>query len=222
MKLSITYLLQLNELPLEHRVHFFPQELIYLLFLCILLLAVVKILHPDFLQHLIKKTFVSHLEKKGFGQETNRIKNAALLLNLNYFLSASVITFMLLTYFKVELVWLVVFIPIIFFFYLHLTLKLTGIITGESQKLISNHNLITFSHQLTGIILVPLGFIWYLNISYSTYLVQVIGMIFALIFLHRIIKGIRLAYENNIALYYIILYFCTLEIWPLAFLYVIT
>jgi hypothetical protein len=73
--------------------------------------------------------------------------------------------------------------------------------------------------EFMGFILFFLALVWVLNPQYSYYFIHTFGILLGLGFILRFFKSLFSVLRKGIAWYYIILYFCTLEILPLFIAY---
>jgi len=98
-------------------------------------------------------------------------------------------------------------------------LFLLGWISGE-MKLMRTPILQSISlFPFAGLVFFAVAVIWYLNPNFKAELFFATGGIFLFLLLFRIVKGFTSAIAQGISWYYIILYFCTLEILPILVLY---
>jgi hypothetical protein len=93
------------------------------------------------------------------------------------------------------------------------------LLTGERQIFIDNFNNVLLSYPLRGLLLLPILFIIILHPT-SYFICFIIAAVFLFLFqLIRVIRCLMYAFSNKVKWYYIILYFCTLEILPLVVIY---
>lgn len=97
--------------------------------------------------------------------------------------------------------------------------RIIGWLIGESlpQKTILSNTFVGF--HFFGIVFSFLGLVWYLNPYFKKELSMLIVILFVLMNLVRIIKNSIVVISAGVSWYYIILYFCTLEILPLFVAY---
>ena len=125
--------------------------------------------------------------------------------------------YMLSTYLDFEETYYYLLFPLILFSYHQSTLFITGVLTGELKKLKEIFILNTITYQWFGLLTTPILLIWLLHPENSSGLIIFIGTLFGLLYLIRIFKCFLKALQNKLPWYYIILYFCTVEIWPVLF-----
>lgn len=201
------------------REQLFENHLIYLFLLSALLVGAVKWVYPEMFQFVFQSLFrKASLASSTLREDTNALKKASFLLLINYFTIAGTIAYMIGVYYSITDKELLVFVPFIYYIFLHFGLFITGVLVGESQRLRENKKLIDFIHQFAGLLLLPIGLAWLLNTEYSVKMINILLIVVGLILLIRIFKGFICAIQNKISWYYIILYLCTLEIWPLLIL----
>lgn len=211
----------IGQMELEIRNELFPRWIVFVAFGSILLLAIVKNIYPSIFKVTLKSVFRSNIQ----GQNSEGLSymwKAVWLMIFNYFLISSTLIYMILCVYDLQDYYLLSLSPIVYYFFIHFTLFLSGIISGESNRLIENHHLVILNHKLLSLLLLPILIVWTLDVNNSMLFIKIIIVIFLLLFIFRIIKGFGLAFKNNVPWYYIILYFCTLEIWPFVVLYKLT
>ena len=108
--------------------------------------------------------------------------------------------------------------PISLLMYDMIGIVFIGLLTGEFKRLKSILLVTITTNQITGIVLFLLALFWTLNPQFGALFFKLSASIFLIKVLFRIIKGIYIILNNGVSLYYIILYFCTLEILPLMVL----
>jgi hypothetical protein len=147
----------------------------------------------------------------------------SVLLMINYLLMFAVCCYLGLTYVGVvENQWQVMLaatIPLLIFVIQFVPPFMVSAFTGASlplNTLIAN----TFvGSQLGGMVLLLLALIWSLNPVLSPQAILLFVALFLLIQLSRLFKNSVLLLSNGVSWYYIVLYFCTLEILPLFVAY---
>ena len=73
--------------------------------------------------------------------------------------------------------------------------------------------------QSIGLVYFICALVWVLNPNYQETLIQVVVGAFVIESFIRIIKSVLVVYGQGVSWYYIILYFCTLEMLPLFVVY---
>lgn len=92
---------------------------------------------------------------------------------------------------------------------------LVGFLTSYSTKLPVGHlHNLNFIH-ISGLIALILDLPWLLNSQWNEQFSFFAIALFSLLYLIRLIKIISFSFQENISWYYIILYLCTLEIFPI-------
>lgn len=192
----------------------YPKQILYILFLAIGIVSVAKAVKPALFTSLNTAVFnngsVTQSIKDGFSP----LNSGGLLLLLNYFVLLLTGSYLIVEYYTLSFEYLYL-IPTYFFFIL-LCFFLTGFVTGSFKAFsesIQNH---FFFHQLLGLLLIPLLFVWVLNMEYTPYFAIVFTSLLFVAQLYRWIRGGVFALKHGIKWYYFILYFCTLEIIPIV------
>lgn len=201
------------------REQLFENHLIYFFLLSALLIGAVKWVYPDMFQFVYHSLFrKASLASSTLREDTNALKRASFLLLINYFVIGGTISYMVGLYFELEHTAFLVFVPLTYYLFLHFGLFITGLISGESKRLKENKKVVNFIHQFSGLVFFPIGLAWLLNTEYTGQILNFLLLAGAFVFIVRIFKGFVCAIQNKISWYYIILYLCTLEIWPLLIL----
>ncbi len=148
---------------------------------------------------------------------------SSVLLILNYFISFSLCTFILFNrIILLEVVWSVLFavaVPLIWFILEILGLLTIGWLTGEQKRVeISIINTLTGS-QFSGLVLSVIALFWIMNPDLNRLFLALFIAVICLKFSTRLLKNSIAVLSSGVPWYYLILYFCTLEILPLFIAY---
>lgn len=110
-------------------------------------------------------------------------------------------------------------ISLVIFFLETIGLYLVGWITGE-QKNLNNTIIHTLTgYQFTGLLLAVLSLFWIMNPEYNRIFLGLFISIMCLKIVTRLLKNSVSVLSSGVSWYYLILYFCTLEILPLFVAY---
>ena len=188
------------------------------LFLCFALIAVSKLIKPDLFKTLLTGNIkVNHINQ--YVNEEHPINGRyTFLLALNYFLSFSVVLFIIFSPEQTQnfKTWLTVLgVPIVFFVLPIIGFYFTSIISGEHKSISQLIKFRMLGMELIGIAFFVLGLVASLSTIRLDALLAITLAISLGEFVFRIIKSWVSVFHHNISWYYIILYFCTLEILPL-------
>jgi len=161
-------------------------------------------------------------------KENMRLQSfSSVLLIINYFVSFSLCLFILskriLLIDQYSAIILSVSAPLALFFLETAGLFVTGIMTGELKKLNTSITITLTGNQFSGLILSLLSLVWIMNPEFNKFCLGVFIAIIGLNYFTRLLKNSIVVLLNGIPWYYLILYFCTLEILPLfvAYYYVL-
>ena len=112
------------------------------------------------------------------------------------------------------------FLPFILLAFLVLPLQITALVSGQNKavsKILKRQLPVLF---LIGVVFIPFGLLFYINIDFGQSLnFMVLGIVVILFVLIHIRVGQDLILEQ-IPMYYIFMYFCTLEILPIFTIWV--
>ena len=160
-------------------------------------------------------------------KETMRLSSfSSIGLLLNYFLVSFVCNMLLFEtiglFSAVTNLWLSLLIPFSLFVIQFIPIYVFLLISGTNFPIVSFSANTLIGLQLNGLIYTLIALIWILNPQWSFGLMMLFTVLLFLFAVARIIKNSYLVLTEGVAWYYIILYFCTLEILPLfvAFNYI--
>ena len=177
---------------------------------------------PTVLSSFLKNSSIDQHFKENMRMESL----SSIFLILNYFVCFSVCLFLFFSrMLSLDFVWAIVlsvFIPVGLFVLDTLNIILVGAITGESKKLQSSLIITLSLNQFFGLFLSLISLLWIMNPEFNAIYVVVFGILLVLHYLMRVLKNTLAILINGVSWYYLILYFCTLEILPLysAYYYV--
>ncbi|HLW29328.1 MAG TPA: DUF4271 domain-containing protein [Brumimicrobium sp.] len=203
----------MNEFELILRKEIFPHWIIYALLFSIIILSVLKYQREIVFSNLKAALFNPPSSIPFSKGEISFFGSVNWILLLNYFLVSALAVYMILVYFDHVSYWLVI-LPIAYYAFQTSALFLIGLLSGESKKIQENILLLNFTTHNIGILLIPILLAWVLNPNLSTYVIDVLAIVFIGAHLIRVFRGVFLALRNKVLWYYIILYLCGLEIWP--------
>jgi len=208
----------MKELKLIDRVELFPDWLFFVLLLSVVIVTVVKFIRPSVFLNL-SATLIKPPSTIPYSRTNlSFLGGTNWLFIFNYFIISGLTVFMIMLYHGEVNYWWII-LPVCYYTYQVLGLLFIGVISGELKKLTDNVLLLNFTHHIIGLLFLPILFIWILNSHLSSYIYTIILIIFILFWSLRIIRGILFAFKAKILWYYIILYLCGLEIWPLVAIY---
>lgn len=149
----------------------------------------------------------------------------SIFLSINYLVTFTGILYLSFQYFQLkfqvlDILFLTIF-PIFFLVWPWFCMQFISLITGERDALreVKMNNWV-LAH-FTGLVYSFILLIWCFNLQWTTYFFYAFILFTLLIYTFRFLRGIIFTIQKGVAWYYIILYFCTLEILPLVLLYVL-
>lgn len=190
--------------------------------LSFILIALAKLIQADIYLALT----VSFFKNKGlsnFLRESFPIqKTGSILLLINYWVSFSIL---LLIVFKSELlkidsnIWLVVFLPLGIFLYNVISFYIVGLFSGESAIVQTPLLMKINGAQILGIGCAILVFLVSLHFIDESLFIKLSISLFVFEMVIRLFRSLVYVFSQGVSWYYIIMYFCTLEILPLLMTY---
>jgi hypothetical protein len=156
-------------------------------------------------------------------QDEYPLNNAAsFFLVLNYIISASALLFLSIpsaNKLDSKIIFLMLPIPVLMVFLPWASLYFVGFISGEKNSVSeSKTNTFIFAH-FAGIIYSLMLLVWAFNIQWTNIFIQIFVWFTFVMWAYRFFRGFIFAFNKGISWYYIILYFCTLEILPFVLIY---
>lgn len=193
-----------------------------LLIIGLLLFAIARAFDSGYLKKIITNYFSLSDSVSVQKNEIKIVSLPSLLLILNYFLGLWICCmFFVKTLFdSSEYLYLITgIVALVLVIYQIIGVVITMWITGETMTLKEQLIQTLTGFQFSGMLLTLLGLVWFFNPQFNNELFYIFsGIYLGLIFI-RIVKGILLSLFQGIVWYYIILYFCTLEILPILVTY---
>ena len=192
------------------------------LFLSFLLIAFAKLIKSDvYSSMMVSLTKTTSL--RAFTKESYPINKVdSILLLFNYLFSATTILLILFNSIEAEVpnsLQKAIGIPFLLLFWTILSMVFVRIITGERQVFIEPFIMKVVGAQFLGLFYFLLSLIFTLNSFDQKVLISIIIWSFLIESIVRLFKSISVVYLRGVSWYYIILYFCTLEILPLVVAY---
>jgi hypothetical protein len=175
----------------------------------------------------IPTIFGVYLKQEGVEQilkENFRLNSlSGLTLNLSYFIGSGLCMFLTcrqywLFSWNTSLI-VASIAPFLVFIIETIGILISGLLSGENQKLDGTITNVIIANTLYGILFSVLALIWIMNSEKSTLFALVFSSLFILKLFIRIVKNAFLVFNKGVSWYYIILYFCTLEVLPTLVLY---
>ena len=189
---------------------------------CFVLIAVSKIINSQVFS--FYKLFTNLITEKSTKQSIRLNSLSSILLLLNYFVSLALSVYLFL--FK-GLGWssgqsiLFVLLLLVLTFLIEVVALFTvQWLTNERKKIHPAIGYTLGAYQIAGVCFTLLNLFWLVNPKLNHFLVISFLIIIALKYLVRILKNSFIVLSNGVSLYYIILYFCTLEILPVFIAYI--
>jgi len=158
-----------------------------------------------------------------FKEDLKILSSSSIALMINYFLIISTCV-----YLSLQTKWgdkfenpiaLSLAIPIGVFLLQIASLWIVGLVTKEIKLIMVPLLETTVIIEIIGFFLFFLALIWVLNPQYSEYFLITFSIILLIGFIIRFFKSLFAVLRKGVSWYYIILYFCTLEILPLFIVY---
>jgi hypothetical protein len=204
---------------LEPREMWYPSWVIYAVILSIGMVGLVRVLNQDLIYGVFACLFVRPTSSTNFRETMSLLGKTFWLMLFNYFIISTVLVFMFLQLTENTYSIYITLIPIAMFLHPIFALVFMSLFTGEYRRLRENIQIVSMTHQLIGLILIPLTIVLLLNPSYLVEVLYVGVVIYLLFLAVRLFRGTSYAIQNKIPWYYIILYLCSLEILPLGIFY---
>ena len=149
----------------------------------------------------------------------------SIFLLINYLISTSTLLYLAnFSFLYVKDINIFIFLPLLPIYFLLWPLicyNFVGFLTGERETFGENKKNVIVLSQLMGILFSLLLLLWTFNLKWSIYFIYTFIILISFFWIYKIFRGIIFSFQHNVSWYYIILYFCTLEILPIFIFYMI-
>lgn len=197
--------------------------LLSVLLISFLLVSLSRLNNNKSLKTVVTVFFKNASVEQELKENMNLSSLSSVLLILNYFVSFSLCSFLYLNHFLLLDNFLstiiALLIPIALFLIETVGLILIAWLTGEQKQLFSALVVTLTGNQFVGVAYSLLALLWIMNPEYNKLFLSLFLSLFILKFFMRILKNSFTVLSNGVSWYYLILYFCTLEILPLFIIY---
>jgi hypothetical protein len=198
-------------------------QVIPLVVLSFVIITFAKFQNQSIFNSLFKLIFANKNFEQVLKEDLKIGSSGSVALIINYFLIVSTCVFLSIdSKFDVttgQAILISAGIPAAVFTFQIISLWLIGAITKEMKMVTTPLLETTVIIELIGFLLFFLALIWVLNPRYAHYFLLTFGVILCLGFLIRFFKSLYSVLRKGVSWYYIILYFCTLEILPFVIVY---
>ena len=198
-------------------------QVIPLVVLSFVIITFAKFQNQSIFNSLFKLIFANKNFEQVLKEDLKIGSSGSVALIMNYFLIVSTCVFLSIdSKFDVttgQAILISAGIPAAVFTFQIISLWLIGAITKEMKMVTTPLLETTVIIELIGFLLFFLALIWVLNPRYAHYFLLTFGVILFLGFLIRFFKSLYSVLRKGVSWYYIILYFCTLEILPFVIVY---
>lgn len=197
----------------------FPDYIAFGFLLSLAVLITSKLLAPNFLTYLLNIIFSSQPLSTTAYSDKLSVRRGRTLLLLNFLIVGLCAMEMLRYEFGFSFQLVALFAPILYFCYLFFMLYLVHFITGDVRGLQAQRIVLIGVFQIVGVLAYPILIIWYLNPNFSSFIWNALALFFGLFIGYRIVRGFFIGLSKQISWYYLILYLCTAEIYPILMIY---
>jgi hypothetical protein len=192
------------------------------LFASFLLIAFAKLIKSDvygaMLLSLTKTTGLRAFTREAY--PVNKVDSLLLVLNYLFATTTALLILFGLPKFQTELrMDYALFIPLGILIWSLGSMYFTQLITGEKNVFVEPIIMKLVGAQFLGLLYFMLSLMWVLNSFDQNIFINIVLWAFIIESVLRLFKSISVVYLQGVSFYYIILYFCTLEILPLIVAY---
>ena len=147
---------------------------------------------------------------------------ASMLLLLNYWVATGLLVYLIAEHFEFTVLnsWFAaIMVPVAMLFFHFFSMIFSGWISGEVDIFKAPIAMKLIGAQVSGILYFLCATFWILQPDYVEFTFQVVIWLFFAESLVRVLKSVSVVLRQGATWYYIILYFCTLEILPFLVIY---
>lgn len=190
------------------------------LFVGFLMIATAKLLNVNMFQSLL----IAGVKMKGLNNFVREsfplLRGSSILLLFNYCISTGIVLYTIASHKGLDYGGTIaIFLPVGLLGAPVLSMLLTGWLTGELRLFIEPIEHKVIGANILGILFFVIALISTLYQLNVDLFLRIVIWVFAVESVFRIFKSIRYVSSTGVSWYYIILYFCTLEILPLGVIY---
>jgi len=198
-------------------------QVIPLVVLSFVIITFAKFQNHFIFNSLFKLIFANKNFEQVLKEDLKIASSGSVALIINYFLIVSTCVFLSIEA-KINIstgkaIFISLGIPTAVFLFQIISLWVIGAVTKETKIITVPLLETTVIIEFIGFLLFFLALIWVLNPRYTDYFLFTFGFILCLGFLIRFFKSLYSVLRKGVSWYYIILYFCTLEILPFVIVY---
>ena len=214
-----------GEVPseLSLRTETFTILLLGVLLISFLLISLARLYNTKSLKTVIAVFFKNSSVEQELKENMSLSSLSSFLLILNYFISFSLCCFLYLNRFMLlDNLWttvIAIIIPLAFFVVETIGLILIAWLTGEKKQFFPTIVITLTGNQFIGIAFALLSLLWIMNPEFNKLFLSIFLGLFLLKYFMRLLKNSFIVLSNGVSWYYLILYFCTLEILPFFIVY---
>lgn len=195
-----------------------------LLALSFFIIALARLSSRQMIYGMLRAVYKNKQIEKIVQEEYSLNNLASFFLIINYIISGGALLFLCLpTRSTIDplIVLMLMGVPLLMFILPWLSLFFTGAVTGEKDVVWeSKVNTVLFAH-FSGLVYSLILLIWAFNMQWSDIFVKIFIGVTVFIWFYRFLRGFIFAIGKGARWYYIILYFCTLEILPFVLCYLV-
>lgn len=195
-----------------------------LLSVSFIVVALARLNSKHFVLTLAKAIFKNKQIDKIVQEEYPLNNLASILLLVNYLVSSTAVLFLCLPYkysLQTEVLLLLLPIPFLVFFLPWFSLNVISVLVGDSSFVSeSKKNTVVLTHFL-GLFYSFILLFWTFNTPWRDYFIAAFLAVTLLSWVFRFFRGFLFAIHKGASWYYIILYFCTLEIIPFILIFIL-
>jgi len=208
---------ELERYSTELRDPLFSDALVFLILIGLGIIAFIKWYYPKALPSLFS-LFLRIDMRVVYSEDTQPINRAFWWFVFLFTGSSYLMVYVVSVFLNWNSLWLPI-LPLCYFLFLFIALFFIIRLTELKEFGMQQMQLLQQTFFVLGILYLSLFAVFILNVNWADELIPLIYSVTILVFAFRFLKGFRFGLQNNISWYYLILYFCSLEIWPLLFVY---
>jgi len=202
--------------------------LLITLILLIIVLTWVKISYNKAINQTFASTINQQSARKLIAEKSNLLQKASVFLIVIYIFTSAIFIFEIINFYNINLInfsgfklFLICLIGFaVFFITKNILYWLSGVLFNTEKYIADFRSNCNIFLRSAGIIILPIVFaIPYVTNYIAQILIYIGFLMFAISFILRIFRGFILSFQNKLSLFYSFLYFCTLEILPLIYVY---
>jgi hypothetical protein len=210
-KHSVTENLEIEDKPVSFQTNkIFPQWIIFIFLISLVVLAWTNFFYTKYLLELFRTFFNYRAAIKLFNESNILIGRSAFAIVINFFIIFSLNIFLIISYYNITTLH-----PIILYLISFVIILAGNLLNNNKTARLYNFN-IRLYNQVLGILLTPMLILFtYIDLNFKELILYINIIIIILVYFARLIRCIKIFFQEHFSIFYLFLYLCIIEFLPI-------